>query len=276
MDDPYTFGQVAAANSLSDVYAMGGYPKIALNICGFPNCLDPSILGDILAGGADKVLEAGALLIGGHTIQNDEPQYGLCVAGFVHPDKVFKNYGCKPGDVLILTKQIGSGVVNTALKAEMASDAAYKEAVRVMTSLNAKAKEVIEKYPISACTDITGFGFLGHAMEMATASEVVFDMNVKDIAYIREAKEYAEMGLVPAGAYKNRQFTVGKLKAENVEECYLDLLYDPQTSGGLLVSLPAEYKDAIMDDFEKIHMETSVSVAGYVYDREEEYIRLHT
>jgi len=276
VDDPYTFGQVAAANSLSDVYAMGGYPKIALNICGFPNCLDPSILGDILAGGADKVLEAGALLIGGHTIQNDEPQYGLCVAGFVHPDKVFKNYGCKPGDVLILTKQIGSGVVNTALKAEMASDAAYKEAVRVMTSLNAKAKEVIEKYPISACTDITGFGFLGHAMEMATASEVVFDMNVKDIAYIREAKEYAEMGLVPAGADKNRQFTVGKLKAENVDECYLDLLYDPQTSGGLLVSLPAEYKDAIMDDFEKIHMETAVSVAGYVYDREEEYIRLHT
>ena len=141
VDDPYMFGQIAAANSLSDVYAMGGEPKIALNIVGFPNCLDPAILGEILAGGAAKVKEAGAVLVGGHSVQDDEPKYGLCVSGFVHPDKVFKNYGCKPGDILILTKQIGTGIVNTAIKAQMASERAIEEAVTVMSSLNKKGKE---------------------------------------------------------------------------------------------------------------------------------------
>ncbi len=165
VDDPYTFGQIAAANALSDVYAMGGVPKIALNIVGFPNCLDPSVLGEILAGGADKVKEAGAVLVGGHSIQDDEPKYGLCVSGFVHPDKIYKNFGCQPGDVLILTKQIGSGIINTAVKAEMASDAAVKEVTAVMTALNKKAKEVLDGYPVHACTDITGFGLLGHCME---------------------------------------------------------------------------------------------------------------
>lgn len=171
VDDPYMFGQIAAANSLSDVYAMGGVPKVALNIVGFPNCLDPSILGDILKGGADKVKEAGAVLVGGHTIQDDEPKYGLCVSGFVHPKKIFKNYGCRPGDVLILTKQIGNGVVNTAIKAEMASDRAIREAEIVMSSLNRKAKEVVDKYHVNACTDITGFGLLGHCAEMAVPSQ---------------------------------------------------------------------------------------------------------
>ena len=163
VDDPYMFGQIAAANSLSDVWAMGGEPKVALNIVGFPNCLDPSILGEILKGGADKVMEAGAVLVGGHTIQDDEPKYGLCVSGFVHPDRIFKNYGCRPGDKLILTKQIGNGVVNTAIKAEMASQRAIKEAETVMSSLNKKAKEVVEKYDVSACTDVTGFGLLDMA-----------------------------------------------------------------------------------------------------------------
>ena len=169
VDDPYMFGQIAAANSLSDVYAMGGEPKVALNIVGFPNCLDPSILGDILAGGADKVKEAGAVLVVGHTIQNDEPQYGLCVSGFVHPQRIFKNYGCKPGDVLILTKQVGSGIVNTAIKAQMASDKAIREVEMVMSSLNKKAKEVVDGYPVNACTDITGFGLLGHCVEKKSA-----------------------------------------------------------------------------------------------------------
>ena len=184
VDDPYTFGQIAAANSLSDVYAMGGEPKIALNVVGFPNCLDPSILADILRGGADKVKEAGAVLVGGHSVQDNEPKYGLCVSGFVHPKKIFKNYGCRPGDALILTKPIGSGVVNTAVKAEMASENSMQEAIKVMSSLNKKAKEVIEKYPISACTDVTGFGLLGHCAEMASASEVSFDIYVDDVAYI--------------------------------------------------------------------------------------------
>ena len=208
VDDPYTFGQIAAANSLSDVYAMGGEPKIALNIVGFPNCLDPAVLGEILAGGADKVKEAGAVLVGGHSVQDDEPKYGLCVSGFVHPKKIFKNYGCRPGDILILTKQIGTGIVNTAIKAEMASEAAVKEAVTVMASLNKKAKEVVEKYDVSACTDITGFGLLGHCVEMASASEVTFELHVEDIAYLEEAISYAQMGLIPAGAYKNRGYSI--------------------------------------------------------------------
>ena len=180
------FGQIAAANSLSDVWAMGGEPAVALNIVGFPNCLDPAILGDILAGGADKVKEAGAVLVGGHSVQDDEPKYGLCVSGFVHPDKIFKNYGCRPGDILILTKQIGSGIVNTAIKAEMASPSAIREAQTVMASLNKIGKQVVEKYDVSACTDITGFGLLGHCVEMASASDVTFELSVHDIAYLQD------------------------------------------------------------------------------------------
>ena len=276
VDDPYTFGQIAAANALSDVYAMGGTPKIALNIVAFPNCLDPSILGDILAGGADKVREAGALLIGGHSIQDDEPKYGLCVSGFVHPDKVLKNYGCRPGDALVLTKQIGSGIINTAAKAEMASEEALAEAVTVMTSLNAKAAEIVRNYPVSACTDVTGFGLLGHCMEMASASRVTLEITAKDICYIREAADLAMMGIIPAGAYRNRTYTDGKMKAEGVEELYLDLLHDPQTSGGLLISVPSPYLGQMLDDFEHAHPDTRVSVIGFVreLESEEEYIRL--
>lgn len=274
VDDPYMFGQIAAANSLSDVYAMGGEPKIALNIVGFPNCLDPSILGEILAGGADKVKEAGAVLVGGHSVQDDEPKYGLCVSGFVHPDKVFKNYGCRPGDVLILTKQIGNGIVNTAIKAEMASEASIKEAVTVMSSLNKKAKDVIVEYNISACTDITGFGLLGHCVEMAGASEVTFELQVEDIPYFEEAKSYAQMGLVPAGAYKNQEHSGAKVDAKDVEAYYMDLLYDPQTSGGLLISIAPEYVEAIMQDFEAADMDTKVAVIGKVVEKGEKMIRL--
>lgn len=275
VDDPYTFGQIAAANSLSDVYAMGGEPKIALNIVGFPNCLDPSILGDILAGGADKVKEAGAVLVGGHSVQDDEPKYGLCVSGFVHPDRIFKNYGCKPGDVLILTKQIGSGIINTAVKAEMASEAAIKEAVTVMASLNKKAKEVVDDFEVNACTDITGFGLLGHCVEMAEASDVTFELNVHDIAYLDEAIAYAKMGLVPAGAYKNRGYSEGKVDMGSVEEHFIDLLYDPQTSGGLLLSVPAQYAEEVLDAFEKKNLDTKVSIIGTVSEKSDKLIRLH-
>ena len=187
VDDPYTFGQIAAANSLSDVYAMGGEPKVALNIVGFPNCLDPEILGEILRGGADKVKEAGAVLVGGHSVQDDEPKYGLSVSGFVHPDKIYRNYGCRPGDVLVLTKQIGSGIINTAVKAEMASEQAKTEAVKVMSSLNKKAKEAAEGFPVNACTDITGFGLLGHCAEMAEASGVTLEIQAKRVPYMQEA-----------------------------------------------------------------------------------------
>lgn len=274
VDDPYTFGQIAAANSLSDVYAMGGEPKIALNIVGFPNCLSPEILGDILAGGADKVKEAGAILVGGHSVQDDEPKYGLCVSGFVHPKKIFKNYGCQPGDVLILTKQIGNGIVNTAIKADMASESAIQEAVTVMSSLNKNAKEVIEHYEITACTDITGFGLLGHCVEMASASEVTFELKVHDIPYFEEAPAYAKMGLVPAGAYKNRGYSEAEVDQGGVEEYFMDLLYDPQTSGGLLVSVAPEYVDAMMKDFEEKGMDTKVAIIGRVTEKGSQLICL--
>ena len=260
VDDPYLFGQIAAANSLSDVYAMGGTPKIALNLVGFPGCLDPSILGDIMAGGADKVKEAGAILIGGHSIQNDEPLYGLCVSGFVHPRRIWKNYGARPGDALILTKQLGSGVVNTAAV--------------VMSSLNRKAKEALEALPVHACTDITGFGLMGHAVEMAEASDVTLLLEGASIPLIGEAMDYAAMGLVPAGADRNRGYFGDKLDPGGADEALTDLLFDPQTSGGLLVSLPGELAREAMERLEDAGLDTRAAVIGHVTEKGEKLIRL--
>jgi selenide,water dikinase len=274
VDDPYTFGQIAAANSLSDVYAMGGEPKVALNIVGFPNCLDPEILGEILRGGADKVMEAGAVLIGGHSVQDDEPKYGLSVSGFVHPDRIYKNYGCKVGDVLILTKQIGSGIINTAVKAEMASQEASDEVIRVMSSLNRKAKEAADGFEVHACTDVTGFGLLGHCCEMAEASQVTVQIYVEQVAYVTGAMEYARMGLVPAGAYRNRAHRETSVDATGIEEVYLDLLYDPQTSGGLLYSIPKDSLEDFLASLEEKQLETKVSVIGEVCEASEKWINL--
>ena len=274
VDDPYLFGQIAAANSLSDVYAMGGEPKTALNIVGFPNCLDPHILGKIMEGGASKVLEAGAVLAGGHSVQDDEPKYGLSVTGFVNPSKIFKNYGSNPGDVLILTKQVGSGLINTAIKAEMAEDKWVDEVVTVMTSLNKYAKEVVENYPISACTDITGFGLLGHSVEMASSSNVTFEIDVNAVPYVTGALEMAKMGLVPAGTYANKGYLGQEVNMEGIEEFYLDALFDPQTSGGLLVSLPEKELDSIMKAFEQKALDTKVAVIGKVIEKQDKSIVL--
>ena len=275
VDDPYMFGQIAAANSLSDVWAMGGEPAVALNIVGFPNCLDPAILGDILAGGADKVKEAGAVLVGGHSVQDDEPKYGLCVSGFVHPDKIFKNYGCRPGDALVLTKQIGSGIINTAIKGELASETSIREAQTVMASLNKKAKLVAEKYNVSACTDITGFGLLGHCVEMAEASGVTFEIVTDSVEYMADAIEYAQMGLVPAGTYKNKGYSMDRVEADGIPPVYLDILYDPQTSGGLLLSVAPEDLKGLLWEFQKTGMETKVSVIGTVTEKSDKLIRLY-
>ena len=275
VDDPYTFGQIAAANSLSDVYAMGGEPKLCLNIIGFPNCLDPSVMAEILNGGASKVIEAGATLAGGHSIEDDEPKYGLCVTGFINPKKIFKNYGAKPGDVLILTKQFGSGIVNTAVKAEMASQELIDEAVKVMTSLNKKAKEVIENYNINSCTDITGFGLIGHSIEMAEGSNVTFEINVNDVPLISNVIEYAQMGLVPAGAYKNMDYFKGKIEYNNVDEAYLDLFFDPQTSGGLLISVKEDEAKCIVDDLKAAGLDTKFSIIGRVVEKKDKFIYLN-
>lgn len=240
VDDPYTYGQIAAANSLSDIYAMGGEPVLALNIVCFPDCLDIRILGEILKGGAEKVKEAGAVTVGGHSIHDNEPKYGLSVMGRVHPSKVLPNANSKPGDLLILTKPIGTGVINTALKGEIAEDKHIKEAVKQMITLNKYAADVAKNYNINACTDITGFGLLGHAFEMAEGSGVSIDIISSNVKFIDGAAEYAKMGLLPAGTYRNKKHIENKYEAINVEEYVLDLLFDPQTSGGLLYSLPED------------------------------------
>lgn len=270
VDDPYTFGQIAAANSLSDVYAMGGKPIVALNIVCFPNCLNMNILGEILRGGADKVLEAGAVIVGGHTVQDDEPKYGLSVTGIVHPDKVLKNYGSETGDILILTKPIGIGIINTAIKAGIASNEACEKAVKVMAYLNKYAGEIITDYNITSCTDITGFSLIGHAYEMAEPSKKTFRIFKDAIPFIKEAKEYASMGLIPAGCYENKRYLEGKYLLKNVESWMEDILFDPQTSGGLLISCKEKDYIDILTRLEKLEVESSV--IGRVEDFNDAYI----
>lgn len=270
VDDPYTFGQIAAANSLSDVYAMGGKPIVALNIVCFPNCLNMNILGEILRGGADKVLEAGAVIVGGHTVQDDEPKYGLSITGIVHPDKVLKNYGSETGDILILTKPIGLGIINTAIKAKIASKEAYEKAVKVMAYLNKYAGEIITDYNITSCTDITGFSLIGHAYEMAEPSKKTFRIFKDAIPFIKEAKEYASMGLIPAGCYENKRYLEGKYLLKNVESWMEDILFDPQTSGGLLISCKEEDYIDILTRLEKLEVESAV--IGRVEDFNDAYI----
>ena len=246
VDDPYAFGQIAAANALSDVYAMGGEPRLALNIAAFPNCLSPDILGEILAGGADKVKEAGAVLAGGHTIQDDEPKYGLSVTGFVHPKRLWENHGAREGDVLILTKPLGSGVLNTAVKAGLASESESAEVIRVMSCLNKYAMEAVRHLDVHACTDITGFGLVGHVVEMAEASHKTMVIHTESLPLIDGALNYASMGLVPEGAYRNREYAQAKAISKLSGTALEDLVYDPQTSGGLIFALsPKDAQEAV-------------------------------
>lgn len=271
VDDPYLFGQIAATNSLSDVYAMGGEPKLAMNIVGFPNCLSPDVLVQILKGGHDKVTEAGAILVGGHTVEDEEPKYGLSVAGFVNPNKVLTNSNAKPGDLLILTKPIGVGIINTALKGDLVDDDAYEEAVLVMSTLNKYAKEAMDKVKVNSVTDITGFGLLGHSLEMAQASGVTIKIDYKKVPIIEKAIEYAQMGLVPAGAYSNMKHVGDNVKfVGEISEEIKDILYDPQTSGGLLISLPEDDAEKLLKELENI--KTKYGIVGEVLEKSEHYI----
>lgn len=239
VDDPYFYGQIAAANALSDVYAMGGEPKLALNILCFPEDQPAELAGEILRGGCEKVQEAGAMITGGHTIRDREPKYGLSVTGFSHPEDVLTNGGVKPGDVLILTKPLGTGVLTTAAKADLLEKAAYDAMIRTMGRLNKYAAETMRRFAVSGCTDVTGFGLLGHACEMAAASGCSLVIDSAAVPYLPEAKAFAEEGVIPAGSYRNREFLRGKISVSgSVELAAEDLLYDPQTSGGLLIALP--------------------------------------
>ena len=247
-DDPYTFGAIAATNALSDVYAMGGEPKLALNIMAVPADMPKEVVHEILRGGYDKVYEAGALITGGHSILDPEPKYGLSVTGFVHPDKVLTNSGAKPGDVLLFTKPIGIGILTTAAKAELAKEETMVRATKLMMTLNKSARDAMVKYRIHACTDVTGFGLLGHTCEMATGSDVQITLRTKDMDLIPESLEFARMGLLPEGMYRNRQFAEKYVDSGDVELAVQDMLYDPQTSGGLLIAVDPEDAPALFEE----------------------------
>ena len=249
VDDPFTFGQIAVVNALSDVYAMGGKPLTALNLVAFPiKTLSPSILREILRGGLSKMGEAGVALVGGHTVEDPEIKYGLAVTGIIHPDKILSNAKARPGDRLVLTKPIGTGVISTALKGEMASRDAVEKMVECMVTLNREASERMQALGAHACTDITGFGFIGHALEMASASQVGLVVQSARIPLLPKAMEYGTMGMLPGGAYSNRQFFSCKVEADPaVSPPLIDLLYDPQTSGGLLVSLPPDQAERMIE-----------------------------
>lgn len=245
-DDPYLFGQIAATNALSDVYAMGGEPKLALNIMCIPDSMPKEAVHELLRGGYDKVYEAGALITGGHSILDDEPKYGLAVTGFVHPGKVLTNSGARPGDVLLLTKPIGIGVLTTAAKAGMASESGMKLAYQLMTTLNKAARDIMVKYDVHACTDVTGFGLLGHACEMAQGSDVEIVLHVGAVDFIPEALELARTGILPEGMYRNRAFAEAYVDCADISLEKQDLLYDPQTAGGLMISAAAADAEALL------------------------------
>ncbi len=272
VDDPYLFGQIAAANALSDVYAMGGEPKVALNLAALPDCLDIEILGEILKGGADKVIEAGAVLAGGHTISDNEPKYGLCVSGFVDPKLMWKNYGAEAGDVLILTKPLGTGILSTAIKGELASEDEIEAAVKNMTYLNRYARDIAAGFSIHSCTDITGFGIAGHAMEMAKGSEKTLILDTGSLPVLKGVQAYTEMGLIPAGAYRNREYLEKDVESRISGTWQEDLIYDPQTSGGLLIAVSEEEAPELLKRLNTLELPSAM--IGKVTEKQEKFLIL--
>ena len=244
-DDPYTFGQIAATNALSDVYAMGGEPKLALNIMAVPDSLPKEAVHALLRGGYDKVYEAGAIITGGHSILDDEPKYGLAVTGFVHPDRLLTNSGAKPGDVLFLTKPLGIGILTTAAKAELLEPEELRRVTVLMTTLNKGARDVMVKYRVHACTDVTGFGLLGHGLEMAQGSDTELHLQTAGLDFLPRALDFAGMGILPAGMYRNRSFAADFVEPGQVPLAVQDAMYDPQTSGGLLIAVHPDDADAM-------------------------------
>ena len=273
VDDPYLYGKIAATNALSDVYAMGGEPKLALNImCAAEGMADETIR-EILRGGYDAAYDAGAIITGGHTIKGAEPIYGLAVSGFVHPEKVLTNSNAKPGDVLILTKPLGVGIITTGAKADMVDKSVMDRIYAQMATLNKAARDIMVQYSVHSCTDVTGFGLMGHSYEMAQGSECSVHIMVDKIPVHAEAFELASMGLIPAGAYRNREYAEkGVSLRKDIALAMQDILYDPQTSGGLLFAIPQEEAEECLQ-----HLHQAVpaaAVIGYVTEKEDSYIIL--
>jgi selenide,water dikinase len=275
VDDPYLFGQIAAANALSDVYAMGGEPKTALNIVCFPKGkMDIEVLGEILKGGADKVKESGAVVIGGHSIIDEEIKYGMAVTGVIHPDRIFRNVGVQEGDVLILTKPLGTGIITTALKKGKASKESLDEAVESMTQLNATASAVMRKYPAHACSDVTGYGILGHALEMASGSSVTLVIEASKMPLLRGAPRLAEKGYITGGCKRNRDYLQDKVTIDkSIREGLVEVALDPQTSGGLLIAVAKRHAAKLVEDLLAAGLKTATEV-GYATSLQKPWVRL--
>ncbi len=267
VDDPFAFGRIAAANALSDVYAMGGRPKTAMNIVAFPvQKLPMEVLRQTLAGGMETLKRAGVALIGGHSIEDDEFKYGLSVTGFIHPQRILANRGLRPGDRLVLTKPLGTGIINTAIKGGLASEQTVAEVTEQMAALNDTAARIMTGCSVSACTDITGFGLLGHLAEMIDTTGVAVRIDSGQVPLLAEALEFARIGFVPAGAYRNKAFRGHLVDLQpGVDPILLDLFFDPQTSGGLLFGCPAEALERVLDQLRAAGIERAAAI-GEVID----------
>ena len=268
VDDPYDFGRIAAANALSDVYAMGGIPKTALNIVAYPmEAMGKGPLREILAGGAAKLREAEAVLLGGHSIEDDELKYGLAVTGFIHPRRILANRGLKSGDILLLTKPLGTGIINTAIKAGLASSRTIKEVIAVMATLNRQAARIMAPFPVSACTDVTGFGLIGHLAEMITDTGIDVTITSHMVPLLEGAVGFAAMGLVPVGSHKNRRFRQNMVAAApDFDPVLRDILFDPQTSGGLLIGCPEKEGERLVRHLHDGGVDEA-AVIGFVSER---------
>jgi selenide,water dikinase len=275
VDDPYTFGQISATNSLSDVYAMGGEPKTCMNIVCFPKGkMDIEILGEILKGGAEKVKESGAVVVGGHSIIDDEIKFGMAVTGVIHPDKILRNVGVQEGDVLILTKPLGTGIITTALKKGKASEESVNEAVQSMTTLNATAAEVARKHPVHACSDVTGFGILGHALEMASGSDVTLVIESAKMPLLRGTPRLAEKGYITGGCKRNKDYLNDKMLIDkNIREGLVEAALDPQTSGGLLFAIARRHAAKLLEDLHAAGVSHATEV-GYATSLQKAWVRL--
>ena len=274
VDDPYAFGQIAVANALSDVYAMGGQPLTAMNIVCFPSkTLDISVLREILRGGIDKMREAGVVLVGGHSVDDSELKYGLSVTGTVHPKRVLTKGGAKPGDQLLLTKPIGTGIINTAVKGGMASEQVAKAVAQSMSTLNKTASEVMLQVGVNACTDITGFGLLGHACEMIQDSQIGLKIRSTSVPIFSETVELARMGMIPGGTYRNKEFRTKMVDSTGIGDVMLDILFDPQTSGGLFMAVASDKASLLLARLKEAGV-TDAAVVGEVVSHPKQRIVL--
>lgn len=275
VDDPYTFGQIAATNALSDVYAMGADPKTAMNLVCFPKGkMDIQILGEILKGGAEKVQEGGAVLLGGHSIIDEELKYGLAITGVVHPNRAIRNVGVQEGDALVLTKPLGTGIISTALKKGKASKESIQAAVSSMITLNKSASAIMRHYPVHACSDITGYGLLGHALEMASGSSVTLILESAKLPLLQSAPRLAEKGYLTGGSKRNRDYLKDKITIDkSIREGLVETALDPQTSGGLLITLAKKYAAKLIEELQANGVKAATTI-GYATSLQKAWVRL--